>query len=188
MEDTEIVDLYWQRDHRAISETNSKYGRYCQSIAYRILSSREDAEECVSDTWFRAWNLMPDKRPGALGVFLGGITRQIALDRMKAKNRKKRGGGEAELALDELSEVIPDGTDLERSAEDRELEQAVGRFVAALPEAEKTVFILRYWHLIPIAEIAERLHFSQSKTKSMLFRTRNKLKNYLTEEGLCQIR
>ena len=188
MEDTEIVDLYWQRDHRAISETSSKYGRYCQSIAYRILFSREDAEECVNDTWFRAWNLMPDKRPSALAVFLGGITRQLALDRWKTKNRKKRGGGEAELALDELSEVIPDGTDLEHSAEDRELEQAVGRFVAALPDAEKAVFILRYWHLIPIAEVAERLNFSQSKTKSMLFRTRNKLKTFLMEEGLCQIR
>ena len=188
MQDEKIVQLYWDRDEQAIGESSAKYGTYCGSIAGNILNSRTDAEECVNDTWFRAWNLMPDKRPSALAVFLGGITRQLALDRWKTKNRKKRGGGEAELALDELSEVIPDGTDLEKAAEERELEQAVGRFVAALPEAEKAVFILRYWHLIPIAEIAERLHFSQSKTKSMLFRTRNKLKNYLKEEGLCLIR
>ncbi len=185
MEDREIVDLYWQRSDLAISETEKKNGRYCRSIAYRILSSQEDAEECVSDTWFRAWNRMPDDRPSALSVFLGGITRQLALNRIRAKNRKKRGGGEAVLALDELSEVLSDGTDLERSVEDKELETAIGSFVAALPEAEKAVFVLRYWHFVPVAEIAERMHFSQSKTKSMLFRTRNKLKTYLLEAGLC---
>ena len=185
MEDREIVDLYWQRSDLAISETDKKYGRYCRSIAYRILASQEDAEECVSDTWFRAWNRMPDDRPSALSVFLGGITRQLALNRIRAKNRKKRGGGEAVLALDELSEVLSDGTDLERSVEDKELEEAIGSFVAALPETEKTVFVLRYWHLVSISEIAMRMHFSQSKTKSMLFRTRNKLKTYLLEAGLC---
>lgn len=188
MEDKEIVDLYWQRSDMAISETENKYGRYCRSIAYRILASQEDTEECVCDVWFRAWNLMPDHRPSALSVFLGGITRQLALNRIRAKNRKKRGGGEALLALDELSEVISDGTDLERHVEDRELENAIGSFVAALPAAEKTVFVLRYWHFVPVAEIAARMHFGQSKTKSMLFRTRNKLKSYLLEAGLCQIR
>ena len=188
MEDTEIVDLYWKRSDLAISETEKKYGRYCRGLAWRILASQEDAEECVSDTWFRAWNLMPDKRPSALSVFLGGITRQIALNRIRARNTKKRGGGEAELVLEELSEVISDGTDPERSVEDKELEAAIGSFVAALPTEEKTVFILRYWHLLPVAEIAGRMRFSQSKTKSMLFRTRNKLKTYLREEGLCWIR
>ena len=89
------------------------------------------------------------------------------------------------LALDELSEVLSDGTDLERHVEDRELENAIGSFVADLPTAEKTVFVLRYWHLVPVAEIAARMHFSKSKTKSMLFRTRNKLKSYLLEAGLC---
>lgn len=187
MEDTAIVDLYWQRSDLAISETEKKYGRYCRSIARNILASPEDAEECVSDTWFRAWNLMPDKRPSALAVFPGGITRHFALDRFKANNRKKRGGGEAVLALEELSEVVPDGTDLQQSAEDRELAEAIGRFTAALDPEEKRVFVLRYWYLVPVAEIAERMHFSRSKTKSMLFRTRNRLRIFLQEAGLCQM-
>ena len=98
MEDKQIVDLYWQRSDLAISETNQKYGRYCRTIAYNICGIAEDAEECVNDTWFRAWNLMPDQRPSVLSAFLGRITRSISIDRIKAKNRIKRGGGEATLS------------------------------------------------------------------------------------------
>ena len=104
MEDKEIIDLYWQRSDRAIAETDRKYGRYCGTIAYNICRSREDAEECVGDTWFRAWGLMPDKRPGILSSFLGGITRSLALDRYRSQHRQKRGGGETALALEELAE------------------------------------------------------------------------------------
>ena len=104
MEDQAIVELYWQRSDRAIAETERKYGRYCHKIAWNICMNCQDAEECVNDTWFRAWNLMPDKRPAALPGFLGGITRNLAIDRYKTKNRKKRGGGETELALEELSD------------------------------------------------------------------------------------
>ena len=187
MEDAAIVELYWQRSERAIKETERQYGSYCHSIARSICGTREDAEECVSDTWLRAWNLMPDKRPAVLSVFLGGITRQLALDRFKAGRRKKRGGGEVPLALDELAECVPDGTDLERRVEEQVLKQAVGAFVAGLPEADRLVFVLRYWYLVPVAEIAGRLGYSQSKTKSILFRTRGKLKRYLQEEGLCEM-
>ena len=102
MQDEQIVELYWQRSDQAISETNQKYGRYCHAIAYNICGLTEDAEECVNDTWLRAWNLMPDQRPRLLSAFLGCITRNFAIDRVKAKNRIKRGGGEAALALDEL--------------------------------------------------------------------------------------
>ena len=185
MDDAAIVDLYWMRSDQAISETDKKYGKYCHTIAYNICGAEEDAEECVSDTWFRAWNLMPDKRPAVLSVFLGGITRNYAIDLIRARNRKKRGEGEAALALEELAESIPDQTNVERTIEDRELEAAIGRFVAGLTEAEKNVFVLRYWYLAPVADISQRLKFSQSKTKSMLFRTRKKLRIFLQEEGLC---
>ena len=185
MEDEQIVDLYWQRSDLAISETNQKYGRYCHRIAYNICGTDEDAEECVNDTWFRAWNLMPDQRPAVLSAFLGRITRNRAIDCIKAKNRLKRGGGEAVLALDELEECISAGTDPEKALEEKELQTAIGKFVSELPKTDKTIFILRYWHLAPIDEIAEKLHFSKGKIKSSLFRTRKKLKNYLQEEGLC---
>ena len=185
MEDEQIVELYWQRSDRAIAETSQKYGRYCRTIARHICGTDEDAEECVNDTWFRAWNLMPDQRPTVLSAFLGRITRSLSIDRLKAKNSRKRGGGEAALALDELAECVPGGTNPERALEEKELEAAIGTFVSRLPDYEKTVFILRYWHLSPIAEIAEKLGFSQGKIKSSLFRTRRKLRSYLQEEGLC---
>ena len=185
MEDKQIVDLYWQRSDLAISETNQKYGRYCHTIAYNICGTNEDAEECVSDTWFRAWNLMPDRRPTILSAFLGRITRNFAINLIQAKNRIKRGGGEAVLALDELEECIPGGADPELALEEKELARAIGRFVSGLPKAEKKIFVLRYWYVASIDDIAETLGFSIGKVKTSLFRTRKKLKNYLEEEGLC---
>ena len=185
MEDRQIVDLYWQRSDLAISETDQKYGRYCHTIAYNICGTDEDAEECVNDTWFRAWNLMPDQRPIILSAFLGRITRNFAINLIKAKNRIKRGRGEAVYALDELEECIPGGTIPELALEEKELAKAIGRFVSGLPETEKKVFVLRYWYVAPIDDIAEKLGFSKGKVKTILFRTRKKLKNYLEEEGLC---
>ena len=185
MEDASIVDLYWQRSDLAISETSQKYGRYCHTIAYNICGTDEDAEECVNDTWFRAWNLMPDQRPSVLSAFLGRITRNIAINLIKAKNRIKRGGGEAVLALDELEECIPGGRNPEQALEEKELEEAIGRFVSELPLSEKKIFILRYWYLVSIPEISKTLGYSQGKVKSSLFRTRRKLRDYLQEEGLC---
>ena len=185
MEDKQIVDLYWQRSDLAISETNQKYGRYCRTIAYNICGIDEDAEECVNDTWFRAWNLMPDQRPPVLSAFLGRITRSISIDRIKTSNRIKRGGGQATLALEELEECIPGGTDPEKALDAKELEAAIGSFVSGLSVDEKKIFILRYWYLIPIPEISKKLCCSQGKIKSSLFRTRRKLRVYLQEEGLC---
>ena len=185
MEDAAIVDLYWQRSDRAIRETENKYGRYCHTIANNICRNESDAEECVNDTWLKAWNLMPDKRPALLSPFLGCITRTLALDRLRTRSRLKRGGGQAELALDELSDCLSGESDPARQVEEQELAQAVGAFVAALPDVEKRVFVARYWYLTPVEDIARRMDFSQSKVKSMLYRTRGKLGRYLREEGLC---
>ena len=185
MEDTAIVDLYWQRSDQAISETDRKYGRYCHTIAYNICASNEDAEECVNDTWFRAWNLMPDKRPPILSTFLGYITRNFALDRYRAKSSQKRGGGETPLALDELEACIPTVGNTEQLYEEKELEAAIDAFVATLPETDRSLFIARYWFLESVADISKKLGFSQSKVKTSLYRSRNKLRAYLQEEGLC---
>ncbi|MBQ6273196.1 MAG: sigma-70 family RNA polymerase sigma factor [Oscillospiraceae bacterium] len=184
MEDAAIVELYWQRDQQAIAETDKKYGAYCQHIAYAVCSDRLDAEECVNDTWLRAWGAMPDKRPTVLATFLGKITRNLAINRFQRKTRKKRGGGETELALEELEDCIPAALDVERRYELQEFRQAIGRFVSGLSETEQKVFVARYWYLCPVEEIARRLQISSSKTKSMLFRLRNRLRLYLKEEDL----
>lgn len=184
MEDSAIVDLYWQRSDQAIVETDRKYGRYCHTIAYNICSNHEDAEECVNDTWFSAWNLMPDKRPAILSTFLGYITRNFALNLFNAKNTKKRGGGETDLALDELKDCIPSDINIEQNYEVRELEAAINSFVGKLPDIERRMFISRYWFLASIADISKRAGCSQGKTKITLYRVRNKLRVYLREEGL----
>ncbi len=184
MEDSAIVELYWQRSDRAIPETDRKYGRYCQAIARNICASPEDAEECVNDTWFRAWNLMPDKRPAVLPPFLGGITRHFALDKVKTYQRQKRGGGQVPLALEELSDCLPGGTDPARHCELEELKRAIGDFAASLNETEQKLFVSRYWYLASIEEISRRLGWSRSRTKSALFRLRGRLRDRLQEEGL----
>ncbi len=187
MEDAAIVDLYWQRSDRAISETDRKYGRYCHRIAYNICANKEDAEECVNDTWFRAWNSMPFERPSVLSGFLGAIARNLALDRYRAKHSLKRGGGEMPLALDELDDCVASGFSLEEELDARELERAMNVFVRSLPETERQVFVLRYWFLETEERIAKRQGFSRSKVGAMLKRIRNKLQNFLMQEGLCEI-
>lgn len=184
MEDAQIVELYWQRQEQAIHATDQKYGTYCQTIAYNILYNREDAQECVSDTYLAAWKNMPPHRPKILSTFLGKITRRISLTRWTRVNRQKRGGGEVPLALEELSGCIPSGETVENALERKELAKLLNRFLAELPEAERDVFVSRYWFLAPVKQIAQQFGFSESKVKSMLFRTREKLRCRLTQEGL----
>lgn len=184
MEDAHIVDLYWARSETAIDATSEKYGKYCYAIAHNILTSAEDADESVNDTYLAAWNSMPPQRPSVLSSFLGKITRRISIDKWRARNAEKRGGGEIILALDELSDCVPFGTNVEQVIEAAELGKAIDRFVMALPLMERRVFICRYWYLDPIASICQRFGFSQSKVKAMLHRTRNSLRNYLEKEGL----
>ncbi len=184
MEDSKILELYFARREQAVEETASKYGKYCFSIANNILSNREDAQECVNDTYMDAWNSIPPHRPTSLALFLGKITRRISIDRWRRENARKRGGGEMALALEELYQCVPDGTDVEGEYEKRELSRAINRFVKGLPGPEQRVFLCRYWYLDPIKDISRRFHYSESKVKSMLLRTRGKLKTHLSEEGL----
>ena len=185
MEDRKIVDLYWQRDENAIPETAAKFGGYCRTIAYNILSDAEDAEECLNDTWLRAWNTMPTNRPSRLAPYLGKLSRWISLTRLRENTSLKRGGGETALVLDELADAVDSGADVEKAVELKELNAALRRFLKTLGETERQVFLARYWFIASIAEIAEKFGFSESKVNSMLHRTRKKLLGYLKEEGLC---
>lgn len=187
MNDSEIVELYWQRSERAIEETDRKYGSYCRIVAYNILRNREDCEECLSDTWLSAWNAMPDQRPARLRPWLARITRNFALRRIVRCRAQKRGGGETELALEELDECLPSGCDLEKELEDRELGRALDRFVGQLPGREQTAFVGRYFYLATERELAEKLGLSRSGVNAMLRRLRGRLGDYLRSEGLCTI-
>ena len=183
MDDKKIIELYWARQEKAISETKRKYGRYCYTVAYRILRNRQDAEECESDTYLEVWNRIPPIRPTALSTFLGIITRTISLDRFRKHYAEKRGGGETVLSLNELEECIPSDKSLDEEIEEKMLAQAISDFLRTLPETEASVFIHRYWHFRSIHEIAKLYTFSESKVKMMLKRTREKLRLYLESEG-----
>ena len=183
MEDSSIVQLYWERSEAAIYETDKKYGRYCLSIADNILPSREDAQECVNDTYLAAWEAIPPHKPGVLSTFLGKLTRRISIDRWRSLTAQKRGGSTVTLALEELEACIPAQSDPAVQVEAKELAETVNRFLAKLPYQERRMFLARYFHMSSIQKIAEKYGFSDSKVKSMLHRTRKKLRTYLTEEG-----
>lgn len=184
MEDSGIVELYWKRDQQAITETASKYGRYCHGIAYNILGSHEDAEESVNDTYKGAWDSIPPNRPAILSAYLGKLTRRISLKTLRSWNAQKRGSGEAVLALDEMMDCIPDGRSIDQQLKAKELAKILDDFLQKLPDDQRRVFIRRYWHFLSISEICEQFGFSKSKVESMLHRTRKKLLIRLKKEGV----
>ncbi len=183
MEDSQLIELFWQKNPDAISETAGRYGAYCFAIAERILHNPEDSEECVNDTWLQAWNAMPPQRPDVLRLFLAKITRNLAFNRLQARNAEKRGGGEIALVLDELEECLGGGTDAAAEYEARELRECIRSFVAALPEREGNVMVRRYFFAESAAEIAGRYGLTENHVMVMLSRTRKKLKAHLLKEG-----
>ena len=183
MEDSQIIELYWQKNADAISETANKYGAYCFMIAQNILHNIEDSEECVNDTWLHAWNVIPPQRPNMFRMFLAKITRNLSLDRFHIRNAEKRGGGEMSLVLDELAECLAGETDLEAAYEGKELEQCIRQFVRALPERDGNVFVRRYFFVEPVVAIAKRYHLTENNVMVILSRIRKKLKLELIKEG-----
>lgn len=184
MEDERIVELFFRRDERAIEEAAHAHGGLFRTLALRLLGDFQDAEECVSDMLLAAWNSIPPHRPEKLPAYLARLTRNLALRRRRDAGRLKRGGGEADLALEELDECLPAEESVERAVERRELAAVMERFLRALPKTERRVFLGRYWYCESVRELAERFGFSESKVKSMLRRTREKLKRYLEKEGI----
>lgn len=185
MDDKQIVALYFERNEQAIAETEIKYGKYCYAIAIGVLFMHEDAEESVNDTWIDAWNSMPPHRPSILSTFLGKITRRIAIDKWRHRTAEKRGGGEIPLVLDELEDCIAHDSDVEKTLEKKRLEEVINRFVHKLPEKDQKVFLCRYFYMDSIESICRQFGFSESKVKSILHRTREKLRRVLREEELA---
>lgn len=184
MEDEKIIALYWQRSEEAIARSEEKYGGRCRALARSILSDIRDSEECVSDTYLAAWNAMPPERPAHLGAYLAGICRRLSISCLRRRCAARRGGGEYALCLEELEGVLCSEDTPERRAELNELARAAERFLAALPETERRIFMCRYYLMMPIARIAGSMGLSESKVKSRLHRSRKKLREQLAKEGL----
>ena len=184
MDDRTIIALFFKRDEAAIAETCKKYESYCYSIAYRVLGSREDAEECVNDTYLAAWNSIPPQAPRNLSTFLGKITRNLSLKRVRKQTAQKRGGGAGILTLEELSECSPDHQTPQHELEQKELANLLDAFLRALDVKERNVFLRRYWYFDSISDIANRFGYGESKIKTMLYRTRKKLYKTLKQEDM----
>lgn len=183
MEDTQIIDLYWCRDQSAITATGEKYGSFLHALSWNILRSHHDAEECVNDTYLRAWNAIPPERPNAFRAWLGRITRNLSLDRWKSDRAARRGGG-LEMLLGELEECVPDRQGPEQRVEEQELAALISRFLRWQSEDNRYMFLRRYWYGEEIAAIARALQCSESRVKSALFRTRGALRAFLEKEGV----
>ena len=181
MEDEKIIGLFWERDENAILETKTKYGKYCYTIAYNILNSREDSDECVNDTLNSAWNAIPPAKPTKLQSFLARITRNIAIDRYRYDNAQKRDTN-IKSAIDEYFECIPNGN---APIEDEVmLSQAINGFLFSLEAKERVIFLRRYWYSMSVKDIAKGMHVSENHISVILHRTRSKFKDYLTKEGI----
>lgn len=183
MDDNGIIQLYWDRDDRAIRATSEKYGHYCRSIARNILNCEEDAEECVNDTYLNAWNAMPTHWPEQLAAFLGKITRNLSFNKYKKNHTEKRGGGEIALVLEELTDCISNADHVEQIIDRQELIKAINSFVRGLSLSRRTIFVCRYWYADSVAKIANDNGMPQGTVSKTLERTRKELKTYLTERG-----
>lgn len=183
MEDDAIVALYWQRDETAIRETEQKYEHYLTKIAYNILSDWEDSREGVNDTYLKAWDSMPPHKPKFLSTYLGKITRQLSIDIFRKRNREKRKESEYSLSLSELKECVSNGNTTEQEVDLHLLTKAINSYLQELSLEARGIFIGRYYFMDSIHEVSTYYGFSESKTKSMLYRTRIGLKKYLEQEG-----
>ena len=183
MEDNDIIQLFLNRDERAIAETSAKYGNYCSSIARNILKNLEDVEECVNDTYLRVWNVIPPNRPTVFKAFIGRITRNISFNLYKKASANKRGNRQIVLILDELDECVSQENDPITEVEKNELLKAINMFLEQLPQEKRIIFIRRYWYSDSVTEIAKRCGISENSVSVSLNRLRKRLHNYLTERG-----
>ena len=181
-DDERILRLFLLRDERALSLAAESYGAYCYSVAYAILANDPDAQECVNDTWLKAWNAGLPADPDKLRPYLAQITRRLALDKLESFNTAKRGSGEAELVYNELSELIPDRSDTAGEAEAKALAESINRFLDSIPRLNADIFIRRCFFMEPIKDIARRYGMNPVRVSGILNRTREKLKKHLIRE------
>lgn len=183
MEDTAIIALYWARDEEAITQSDRKYGPLCRKLAFNILSSREDSEECVNDTWHKAWDTMPPQRPDSLRAYLGRIVRNLSISRLRERTAQKRGGG-LEIMLSELGDCLPAPKGVEQETEVRDLAAALSRWLHGLPRYERVLFVRRYWYGDAVKDLAKEWGVSPNQMAKRMLRLREALRTFLEQEGI----
>ena len=183
MQDKDIVRLFLERSDSAVAAAEKKYRGYCYKVALNILGSGEDADYCVNEAFLKAWETIPPQQPRILSAFLAKITRNCAINMLKQSAAQKRGGGEAELVFDEISEMVSGNSDVERDAENRELINEINRFLTKLPAMKRDIFICRYWYCDSVRDIAAQFSTTENSVSVILNRTRKKLREHLQKRG-----
>ena len=183
MEDSKIIDLFFERSEDAIIQTDKKYGKYCYAIAYNILYSEPDSEECVNDTYLRVWETIPPQNPNAFPAYIGRITRNLALNRLEYNKSKKRDSS-FDALLDEMQEMIPDESADPQSADEVALREAINSFLRSLDANARIIFVRRYWYNSTVKDIAADYSLPVGTVKSTLSRTRKRFREYLQKEGI----
>ncbi len=183
MDDKEIIRLYNERNEQAISESDKAYGKYCYSIAYRIVDNENDAKEIVNDTYLKAWNTIPPQSPDSLCGYLGMLARSAAIDRLRYYKSEKRGGVRVDAVIMELSECTDNsyGGDI---VDKMALGKALSSFLKSLKKRNRNIFIRRYWYVDSVSEIADRFSLTENAVKAILLRSRRSLKKFLEKEGV----
>lgn len=182
MEDSAIIELYWARDEGAITQTDAKYGAFCRRLAYNVLTNIEDSEECVNDTWHRAWDTMPPKRPDSLRAYLGRIVRNLSISRLRQRTAQKRGGG-LEVMLSELDDCLPAPNGVEQEAEAQELAGVISAWLRSLNADDRAVFLRRYWYGDSVIDLAREWGCGANQMAKRMLRLRRALKARLEQEG-----
>ena len=183
MQDEQIVQMFWNRDEAAIAATREKYGSYLFVIAQNILSNREDSMECVNDTYLAAWNSIPPHKPQVLQSYLSKLTRRISIDAYRRNHRLKRKESAYDISLSELDDCVSDSVTPESELEYKRLAKAISDFLRSIPQTERTLFICRYYFMDSLRDSARYCNIREVTAKTLLYRTRCSLRNYLKKEG-----
>ena len=185
LSDEQIIDLYFAREERAITETDKKYCQYLHTVAYNILYDEQDAEECLQDTYLKTWNAIPPERPRVFRAFLAKITRNLSLDRYEMAQRQKRVPKEAYRPLDEVQEFLPDPHSLERDLQDATIARIITQYLDQASDRRMYIFTARYFFSLSIPQIAHRLSCSQSLVSKELAAIKRELRAEFEKEGIC---
>lgn len=181
--DHEIIDLFFERSERAITELIAKYGASVKTVASNILRNAQDAEECESDTYLQVWKSIPPKRPEYLGAYVCRIARNVCLTRYRANTAQKRNSF-YDTALEELEDAIPALDTVETEYDAKELRRCLNRFLQAQARDDRYLFLRRYWYGDGIRQIADQMGITPHTASVRLFRLRQKLQTYLQKEGM----
>ena len=183
LEDSKIVELFFERSEQALTELSDKYEKLCKKISINILGSEEDALECINDSYLGMWNTIPPQKPDNLKFYLLRIVRNNAVKRFHSNTAKKRNSF-YDVALQELEGCLPSEDTIEKELLSDEITSLINSFLEAQSKVNRIIFVRRYYFSDSVAEISKRVNLTENNVSVRLNRMRKSLKNHLEKEGI----